>query len=234
MAENERRLGRLPLRVFEPRDEYGVVERHLPHWCQAGTVSFITWRTWDSMPARVVKGWLAEREVWLRGHGIDPSRADWENSLRALPDSVIREFKKRFSGRWNEHLDALHGECVLRRGELARIVADSLVHFDGERYLLTDYVVMPNHVHLMAAFLDEEVMLSQCESWKHFTARGVNRALGRKGRFWQQDDFDHLVRSEEEFEHYRDYIADNPSRARLRPGEFLHERRTPRELDGLG
>jgi len=232
MGRNEQSLG--PLRLFEPRDEYGVVERRLPHWCQAGTVSFITWSTWDSMPARVLEEWLAGREAWLRRHGIDPSRADWETSLSALPDIVIREFKRQLSDRWSDHLDALHGACVLRRGELARMVADSLVHFDGERYVLTDYVVMPNHVHLLAAFPDEEAMLSQCESWKHFTARGINRTLGRKGRFWQPDAFDHLVRSVEEFEHYRSYIAENPIRARLRPGEFIHERRTMREPNGLG
>jgi REP-associated tyrosine transposase len=221
MAEDQRGVGRLPLRAFEPRDEYGVVERRLPHWCQAGTVSFITWRTWDSMPARVVEGWLAERETWLRRLDIDPSRADWETSLRALSDNVIREFKRQVSDRWNDHLDALHGACVLRRGEFARIVADSLVHFDGERYVLTDYVVMPKHMHLLAAFADEEAMLRQCESWKRFTALGINRALGRKGRFWQQDAFDHLVRSVEEFEHYRNYIADNPIRARLSSDEFI-------------
>ena len=233
MPKEERGAAGLPLRAFEPRDEYAVVQRRLPHWCQPGTISFITWRTWDSMPAHVVAGWLAEREAWLRRHGIDPSRADWETCLRTLPNNVTREFTRHISDRWNDHLDALHGACVLRRAELARIVADSLCHFHGERYLLTDYVVMPNHVHLLAAFPDEDAMLRQCESWKHFTAREINRALGRKGRFWQQDGFDHLVRSAEDFEHYRRYIADNPIRARLRPDEFIRERRTLRPSDGL-
>ena len=82
---------------------------------------------------------------------------------------------------------------------------------------------MPNHVHVLAAFPDEESMLKQCESWKHFTAMQINRQLGRKGRFWQQDGFDHLVRSERQFEHLRRYIAENPTRAGLQPGEYLHE-----------
>jgi type I restriction enzyme R subunit len=181
----------------------------------------------------VIAAWRAEREGWLRRHGIDPSRADWETHLETLPGHVTREFKRYISDRWNDHLDALHGACVFRRAELARIVADSLCHFDGERYLLTDYVVMPNHVHLLAAFPDEDAMLGQCESWKHFTARVVNRELGRKGRFWQQDGFDHLVRSAEDFEHYRRYIAGNPVRARLGPGEFIQEHGRPRTLDDL-
>jgi len=73
-----------------------------------------------------------------------------------------------------------------------------------------------------ASFPDEAAMLAQCESWKHFTAMKINRRQKRRGRFWQQDGFDHLVRSEEQFEYLRKYIASNPSRAQLRPGEYIH------------
>lgn len=216
-------LPALPMQTFDPRQEFAVVERRLPHWSQAGTIAFITWRTWDSMPAHVIEAWLAERDALLRQHGIDPSRGGWEAGVQTLPARVARALTLSVSARWNEHLDALHGTCVLRRPELARIVADSLRRFHGERYLLTDYVVMPNHVHLLAAFADEGAMLDQCDSWKHFTAREINRAPGRKGRFWQQDGFDHLVRSADDFENYRRYIADNPRQARLQPGQYVHE-----------
>ena len=64
-------------------------------------------------------------------------------------------------------------------------------------------------------------MLTQCEGWKHFQAVQINRAISSSGRFWQQDGFDHLVRSEEQFEHFRRYIADNPRKAGLSPGEFI-------------
>jgi type I restriction enzyme R subunit len=110
----------------------------------------------------------------------------------------------------------------LRRQELSKIVAESLLHFDGDRYELTDFVIMPNHVHLLVAFPDESSMLRQCDSWKHFMATKISAALARNGRFWQQDGFDHLVRSLEQFEHLRKYIAENPHRANLRPGEYVH------------
>jgi putative transposase len=211
------------VQTFDPGQEYQVIERRLPHWSQPGTLCFITWRTWDSMPTHVIADWLTEREAWLRRHGIDPSSKDWQLQLSALPTGRIHEFRRYVADRWNQRLDALHGACVLRQPALAQIVADSLDHFHDIRYQLTDYVVMPNHVHLLAAFRDEESMLAQCESWKRFTANGINRVLGRKGRFWQQDDFDHLVRSVEQFEHLRRYIAENPSRAGLSPGQYLHE-----------
>ena len=85
---------------------------------------------------------------------------------------------------------------------------------------MTDFVVMPNHVHVLVAFPNAESQLAQCESWKHFTAVKINRKLGQERRFWQQDGFDHLVRSNEQFEYLRLYIAGNPKKANLQPGEY--------------
>ncbi|MSR59990.1 MAG: hypothetical protein EXS05_20515 [Planctomycetaceae bacterium] len=211
------------LQTFDPKQQFAVIERRLPHWSQAGTLCFITWRTWDSIPESVLQTWIAERDNWLRQHGITPGSPEWRSCVQQLPDDLVSEFQRLVSDRWNDHLDACHGACVLRQPELATIVADSLRHFDGERYDLTDYVVMPNHIHLLAAFPDEESMLAQCQSWKHFTATRINRVLGCKRRFWQQDGFDHLVRSLDQFDYLRKYIAANPTRARLPDGEYIHE-----------
>jgi type I restriction enzyme R subunit len=174
------------------------------------------------MPAAVVHQWLAARDEWLRRHGVDPSRPDWESLLKDWPSTRRQAFHRFVSDRWGEHLDELHGSCPLRRAEFAGIIDESLRHFDGDRYCLSDFVVMPNHVHLLVAFATEEAMLGQCESWKHYAARKINRALGRFGRFWEQDAFDHLVRSPEEFESLRRYIAQNPVTAGLSSGEYLH------------
>ncbi|MGV3485810.1 MAG: hypothetical protein ACO1RT_15440 [Planctomycetaceae bacterium] len=119
-------------------------------------------------------------------------------------------------------MDNCHGSCVLKDHRVAEIVAASLQHFDGDRYELTDFVVMPTHVHVLAAFSDEDRLLKQCESWKHFTATNFNRLIGLRGRFWQQDGFDHLVRSVPQSEYLRGYIANNPSKAKLKTGEFWH------------
>ncbi len=210
------------MQVFDPNQDYTVIERRLPHWSQAGTITFITWRTWDSMPASIVKGWQAERDALLRQNGIDPRDGDWEQQLKRLGPKVARELRLVLSDRWNDHLAECHGSCVLRRPEMAKIVADSLARFDRDRYELTDYVVMPNYVHILSVFPNEDALLKQCESWKHFTARKINRMLGREGRFWQQDGFDHLVRSVEQFDYLRSYLVENPRRARLRTGEYFH------------
>ena len=61
----------------------------------------------------------------------------------------------------------------------------------------------------------------QCNSWKRFSARKINQALSRRGRFGQEVSFDHLVRSPEQFEWMQRYIAENPVRAQLPQGEYL-------------
>ena len=87
-----------------------------------------------------------------------------------------------------------------------------------------DFVVMPNHVHLLAAFPSVEGMKAQCSSWMHFTAVRVNKMIGVKGPLWQKEPFDHLVRSPEQYEYLRRYIADNPHKAGLKLGEYLYRR----------
>ena len=216
-----------PFHFFDPKQPFSVTRRRLPHWTQAGTLAFLTWRMWDSMPREVLESWLADRDGWLRRHGIDPRTQAWRTLVRQLPRRDLEAFLRSFSDRWQDALDACHGSCVLRRPELSAIVAEALAHFDGVRYELTDFVVMPNHVHVVVALADEAAMLAQCRSWKQFTATRINRHLGRRGRFWQQDGFDHLVRSDEQWRYLREYIAGNPARARLEAGEFVHYAKAP-------
>ncbi len=209
------------MRFFCPEDGLMVTQRRLPHWAQDGAVVFLTWRTHDSMPKHLLESWRAERNRWLDRRGIDPALSGWKVKVQDLSADELAEFHDHFTTRWHDELDTGHGACVLGQTELARIVADSLRHLDGDRYALLDFVVMPNHVHLPATFPDKNAMLEQCESRKHFTAVRINRRLGTKGRFWQQDAFDHLVRHESQFRRLQRYIAENPVKARLREGEYV-------------
>jgi len=218
------------IHFFDRESDFTVIDRRLPHWSQAGAVAFITWRTDDSMPASVLESWHRERAAWLETRGIDVKDPAWKELLNELGENVAREFKDIFWNRWHDALDECYGSCLLKKAEIALQVAQSLHYFDGQRYALFDFVVMPNHVHVLAAFPDECSMLTQCKSWKHFTARQVNRLTGKQGRFWQQDGFDHLVRSEMQFNYFRRYIAANPVRAKLPNGEFLHFSKALSEL----
>ena len=205
--------------LFDPEGEVRITRgTNLPHWFQKGATYFITFRTEDSLPREVARRWYSERERWLAKRGVSEVAR-----VADLPAAERREYYERFSRAWMENLDKGWGECVLRRPELSRVVAECLLHFDGERYEMGDFVVMPNHVHLVVGLTGETDVVKQCRSWKRFSAREINKRLGRDGRFWQEDSFDRLVRSVEQLEAMRRYIGENP--VGLREGEYFLYRR---------
>ena len=206
---------------FDPKQDVAVAYKNLPHWAQTATLSFITWRTADSLPSSVLQQITEEREELIRNFGLDP-HDDWKQEMAQLAPADRGRIQWSLFEVWDEQLDRGAGELILANPELSQIVADSLLHFDEDRYYLTDFVVMPNHVHLLSAFANEDALIKQCTSWKRFTARQINAVLGTSGEFWQVEQFDHLVRSEEQFQHFRRYIAANPQRSRLSPEQYRH------------
>ncbi len=209
--------------LFDPDDGYVVRQGVLPHWYQPGVTYFITYRTADSVPQSLLRSWHRRRHDWLARHEIDARSTDWKTALRARPE-LEREFHATFSRPFMEYLDRGEGECPLADPELARIVAENLAYFDGDRYDLGDFIVMPNHVHLLVGLRGNTDVETQCRSWKKFSATAINRSRNRRGQFWQAESFDHLVRSPEQFAYFQRYIADNPRKAGLKPGTYLHRR----------
>jgi hypothetical protein len=207
-------------RFFDQDQGFQVRRGHLPHWYQPDATYFVTFRTDDSVPQDLVRAWQAMRADWLCRHGIDPRVKRWKSVLRGRP-RLEREYHARFTRRFMEYLDRGLGVCVLRDPAAATIVVNSLGRFDGDRYHLGDFVIMPNHVHVLVCLLGDTEIESLCASWKHYTAREINRLFRKSGRFWQEESFDHLVRSPAQFHRFCAYIADNPRRAGLAPGSFL-------------
>lgn len=85
------------------------------------------------------------------------------------------------------------------------------------RFVLHAYVVMPNHVHIL---LDPQSPLSRITGGiKGFSSRKANEILRRTGKpFWQDESFDHWIRSRSQFEKVHDYIENNPVKAGLAKG----------------
>ena len=213
--------------LFDPKASFSIRETCKPHWSQAGVIVFITFRTADSISSDVLKRWDRERCDWLHRLGLlGGSDSNWRGVIDKLTAQQRQQFNRHFNRMREMHLDECWGACVLQKPKLSQKVADSLMYFDNERYRMGDFVVMPNHVHLLAAFPTEEAMEKQCVSWMHYTAHEINLAMGSSGHFWDGDPFDHLVRSPEQYDYLRRYVLDNPTKARLKAGEY-HYRRCP-------
>jgi putative transposase len=161
------------LRFFNPYADIRQTENRLPHWQQAGAVYFITFRLADSVPTHLRDQWQDERDNWLR---VQPEPWSFE---------IEREYHQRFSGAIERWLDAGYGACLLRRRDCAKIVAETLQHFEGVRVAMISSVVMPNHVHALFVQNPEWPLEKLIQSWKRFTAREINKLLDRSGSLWQ-------------------------------------------------
>jgi putative transposase len=115
--------------------------------------------------------------------------------------------------------NARTGPLFLREPEIADLVTHALL--DGEsrfgRYQLHAFVVMANHVHMLVT--PRVVATKWLGPLKGFTAHEANGVLGRHGTpFWQDESYDHLVRSDAEFGRICGYIEGNPVAAGLVSG----------------
>ena len=183
---------------FDPAAPLSVLDGNLPHWRQDGATYFVTFRLADSLPQAKLKEWLTERKAWL-GRNPEPRTLDQK-----------REYWQRFPERIHRWLDAGYGECVLARPEIRQLVVDALSHFEGDRYRLHSWVVMPNHIHVVVTPCGANQLSDILHSWKSFTAKAINATLNRSGTFWQKESFDHIVRSPEAMERIDLYILANP------------------------
>jgi REP element-mobilizing transposase RayT len=108
------------------------------------------------------------------------------------------------------------GPLLLRQPEIASVVVAALFagHCKFHRYELHAFVVMPNHVHVLVT------PIVRSTQWlgplKGFTSYQVNKLRGTPGKpFWQDESYDHVVRSDVEFNRIQAYIERNPVTAGL-------------------
>jgi REP element-mobilizing transposase RayT len=179
---------------------------HLPHWTREGATYAVTFRLADSLPQAALQKLMEERE-WAsrRAQGQKASDSDGERRLRRLQSEKMEEY-----------LDAGHGKSWLRKDAVAEVVADAVRFFDGNRYDLAAWCVMPNHVHVVVRPMGSNDLPEIVHSWKSFSAKRANRILKRTGKFWQTEYYEHLIRDEKDFRRRVEYVLTNPERVGLK------------------
>lgn len=154
----------------------------MPHWERDSACYFVTFRLADSLPQSALQGFLSQRQAIV---------ATAAQLGRELSRDERRKLAVLFSVRIERYLHAGRGQCLLRRDDCASVVDSALHHFDGKRYRLHAWCVMPNHVHAVMKMLPGQRLASVLHSWKSFTAHEINKAVGRRGTVWAREYFDH-------------------------------------------
>ncbi len=109
---------------------------------------------------------------------------------------------------------ARSGPMHLMVPQIATLVRDSILHGGRRDYDLHAWVIMPNHVHLLITPLTESSRFLR--RLKGYSARQANLILGQTGQpFWQDESYDHVARSGEEYRRIARYIVSNPVKAGL-------------------
>ncbi len=177
--------------------DFFTTSHDLPHWHQAGKLQFVTFHLADSLPSEVLTQLQHEKNLWLEKHKAPLNKDD------------EAEYHHRFSQFVDKWLDAGHGSCILKINSVAATLENTLLHFNGVRYQLHAYVIMPNHVHALLETFGNFTVQSIMHSWKSYSAGRINKLLGLTGQLWMHDSYDRIIRNERHYTNVKKYILKN-------------------------
>jgi REP element-mobilizing transposase RayT len=102
-----------------------------------------------------------------------------------------------------------------------QIVFDCCTRDHNKKYDLRVVVIMPDHAHMILTPLTDETqrmifrLPEIMKAIKGASSHAINRQLHSNGAVWQEESFDHVLRSAESLDAKIDYILQNPVRKRL-------------------
>lgn len=175
---------------------------YVPHLDAQGVLQSVTFRLADSLPQEKLR--------------------QLELDLKELSEDEHYRVRRMQIESW---LDSGMGCCALQHPAIAETLENALMHFDGERYRLICWAIMPNHVHVVLEPLADLGRIVQ--SWKSFVARRAMETKDRLAltipgpRFWMRDYWDRYIRNEAHLRAVVEYVHQNPVKAGL--VELSHE-----------
>jgi Transposase IS200 like len=131
-----------------PQSQLGWHSRgYLPHFDGGELAQFITFRLHDALPGSVL--------------------ARWKEELKLEKPGEVEAIMRR---RVEAYLDQGHGSCYLKNSDLATMVQSALLFHDKNKYRLSSWVIMPNHVHLLCTPTVGHNLAEIMHSLKSYTA----------------------------------------------------------------
>jgi len=187
---------------FDPNNEIEVYygqHGNLPHIIQEKVWFFVTFRLADAIPLEKIIQLKIEKENWLKNHNI-----------HNLTKEEKKEYYTLFSEQFENWLNAGYGCCILRNEKVSKMVSNSILYFNNIRYRLNEWVIMPNHIHILIKPIFEFKLYDIMHSLKSYTAHNINKIMSQKGKVWMHESYDHIVRNDKALEAIRYYIRMNP------------------------
>jgi len=165
MSNDENKAGKGRRPIRRGRYDRG----YLPHYDADVITQFVTFRLAGSLPTKVIDGLKKNLKSGLL------SEIDYHREI-------------------DKYLDMSEGLKTLTYERIAEAIAQTLLKFDGVKYDLHAWVIMPNHVHILLTPKDGYSLAEILHSIKSYTANFANKTLGQRGRFWSPEYFDRFMR----------------------------------------
>ena len=209
---------------------------YLPHLEFPETIQHVTYHLADSLPKEALVRMEEERRYQQENQKCLAGDGRTTGDCQAGDGITGGDCQAGAWRAWDEYLAAGYGSCVLREPVIAEMVQKAFLHFDGERYRLFAWVVMPNHVHVLFQPLADWSVSKIVASWKSFTGRRIAEFVRARGegsregrsheglyqagvwqadRIWHREYWDRFIRNQRHFEIVVHYIHENPVKAWL-------------------
>lgn len=170
---------------------------HLPHWDFPDATQFITYRLWDSLPQSQAKILLEK--------------------VKQVPDERKRVYMGHLLEEW---LNTGCGCGILTAPDVFPIILEDWFHNNNVAYEILEWVIMPNHVHLLINQYSGYALKDIVDSWKSFSSRKImettsyKQAITKNPCFsdsvWYPNYFDRFIRGSGHYRKTRQYILNNP------------------------
>ena len=144
-------------------------------------------------------------------------------SSLASTHNAVHKHLRRLERVWIDRPIYFMTTCTFRRRAILATddVADILIDewrnaHDSHGWAMGRYVIMPDHVHFFCrAELDAKSLPIFMQKWKQWSSKRMTRELKLAGGIWQEEFFDHVLRSSESYSQKWNYVKENPVRAGL-------------------
>ena len=198
----------------------------LPHIYPVGACFFITFNIFDAIPKVYLDKLRDIRDETLERVEHCKDINEQERELR------IAAVERRYWIDYHEALDEIQeGSHLLKQKELAQIVIDKLMEYDGLYYTLCAYVIMGNHVHILIDFkiqlenentihskymnVDKVLQLIKGGSAKTCNDWLRSHNLPTYEHIWFRESYDRYIRNDQHYSNSLNYILNNPIKAKL-------------------
>jgi len=133
-----------------------------------------------------------------------------DDYLKRVRNEDISNREKEY--KIDQYIDLSAKGCYLN-GSVLEYLKEFFISKDKSFYDLDAFCVMPNHIHIL--FKQNDELKKIMKILKGSTSFQINKMLGKKGTFWEENYYDIVIRDENHFDVVYEYIKYNPIKAEL-------------------